>query len=682
MFVELTSLKENCSPKHKASNKNLKQITNEMYSTLNEYFIETPHLVDCLFHHLINSRYGLKEIEILDLLYLSALNLITVYKMKNSICSPSLKALFNYTVFASNSDVNMSNLRSFASLIWYTFKYNYFLKFSKHKLLLFKSYIHNHQLYYCFYDLSIKRKFYKYFSSCQNQPNNCEELSVIDKRLIYDYFNLRIDKLYHEKLNSGELPVKFLNKNKSTKQHHSNGSSYIVLNKLRVPVTEDTINSKLNEISYQRILSLQQADKVKDKNFVTYRMYQEVSLHYYNNHNHDYRHNSISIMQNQNSSLSEQHFQYLDGYFKEYLFNFEWFLNKIKHTKIWFYIDDLEFCKYHIQQLSQCTDSNIKLKQLCEEFYLFEKCLYKILYALNNDIHQIYVQFYQALNLFEAYNYLNDKYSRINNFFTNMKQYYGNNSILYPINIHVKSNSEINENIFTFGELVSYFNEEKINITFASYIKNLESYVITFSKVKNEIKIWNVKTLNIVRTIKLNKSPKDIRFIDSYKCVLLVDRNLHLFDLNKCEQLNDLRTMLDKSMQYFELHDENTIVFLDRNRLSVTMMKLPSRNENQPKIEATQQETVDQARKVKPKQHQFKAGEDRFMNSLMVSKNGKIMVCGDETQKPFPLIVWNLFEQKLIFDFRKPNHEFETSIQSITTSGKYVICANKVFFAI
>lgn len=34
----------------------------------------------------------------------------------------------------------------------------------------------------------------------------------------------------------------------------------------------------------------------------------------------------------------------------------------------------------------------------------------------------------------------------------------------------------------------------------------------------------------------------------------------------------------------------------------------------------------------------FKVGEDRFLNSLLVSKNGKICVCGDETQKPFPLL--------------------------------------------
>jgi hypothetical protein len=35
----------------------------------------------------------------------------------------------------------------------------------------------------------------------------------------------------------------------------------------------------------------------------------------------------------------------------------------------------------------------------------------------------------------------------------------------------------------------------------------------------------------------------------------------------------------------------------------------------------------------KPKyQNQFKAGEDRFMNSLLVSKNGKVIICGDETQ--------------------------------------------------
>ncbi|CAG0918260.1 unnamed protein product [Notodromas monacha] len=71
----------------------------------------------------------------------------------------------------------------------------------------------------------------------------------------------------------------------------------------------------------------------------------------------------------------------------------------------------------------------------------------------------------------------------------------------------------------------------------------------------------------------------------------------------------------------------------------------------------------------------FKVGEDRFLNSLVVSENGKICVCGDETQKPFPLLVWDLEKRKLVFDLRIPHHEFLTHLMAITKEGHYVACA-------
>ena len=74
----------------------------------------------------------------------------------------------------------------------------------------------------------------------------------------------------------------------------------------------------------------------------------------------------------------------------------------------------------------------------------------------------------------------------------------------------------------------------------------------------------------------------------------------------------------------------------------------------------------------------FKVGEDRFLNSLLVSENGHICVCGDEVQKPFPLIVWNLQKRKLIYDLRIQGHEFVTQISAITADGHYVVCACKV----
>lgn len=68
----------------------------------------------------------------------------------------------------------------------------------------------------------------------------------------------------------------------------------------------------------------------------------------------------------------------------------------------------------------------------------------------------------------------------------------------------------------------------------------------------------------------------------------------------------------------------------------------------------------------------FKAGEDRFLNSLLVSGDGRILVCGDETQKPFPLLVWNLKSKKLLYDLRIPHHDFITSLSAITYEGSFI----------
>lgn len=50
------------------------------------------------------------------------------------------------------------------------------------------------------------------------------------------------------------------------------------------------------------------------------------------------------------------------------------------------------------------------------------------------------------------------------------------------------------------------------------------------------------------------------------------------------------------------------------------------------------------------------------------------MVCGDETQKPFPLLVWDLKEKKLVYDLRQVNHDFMTELSAIDDEGHYVAC--------
>ncbi len=67
-------------------------------------------------------------------------------------------------------------------------------------------------------------------------------------------------------------------------------------------------------------------------------------------------------------------------------------------------------------------------------------------------------------------------------------------------------------------------------------------------------------------------------------------------------------------------------------------------------------------------------GEDRFLNSLLVSDNGRILVCGDESKRPCSLLVWDLQAKKLIYDLKMNHHEFITRLSAITGDGTYVSC--------
>ena len=77
----------------------------------------------------------------------------------------------------------------------------------------------------------------------------------------------------------------------------------------------------------------------------------------------------------------------------------------------------------------------------------------------------------------------------------------------------------------------------------------------------------------------------------------------------------------------------------------------------------------------------FKVGEDRFLNSLLVSDNGRILVCGDESKRPCSLLVWDLQTKKLIYDLKMNHHEFITRLSAITGDGTYVACVCKVISA-
>ncbi|KAH8412249.1 hypothetical protein KR009_000806 [Drosophila setifemur] len=181
------------------------------------------------------------------------------------------------------------------------------------------------------------------------------------------------------------------------------------------------------------------------------------------------------------------------------------------------------------------------------------------------------------------------------------------------------------------------------------------SYVASMCTERAEICIWDVKNCCRIRELQGIQQPTAMCPVGSYEAAVLCRREIRVINLDEGKFKVTLKGVMNQKMPYFGLHDQNHLVCLSRNRMYVNLMNLESGD-----CVTT-----------------FKAGEDRFLNSLLVSGDGRILVCGDETQKPFPLLVWHLSQRKLLYDLRIPHHDFITSLSAITHEGSYVCVVAK-----
>lgn len=181
-------------------------------------------------------------------------------------------------------------------------------------------------------------------------------------------------------------------------------------------------------------------------------------------------------------------------------------------------------------------------------------------------------------------------------------------------------------------------------------------FAISFSTAKEEVIVWDLYAEKPVRTLRGVSNPNCLKVIDETRVIILCGRELQLFNLDDGSFVCKLKGVMNQKMPYFGLHDDKHLVTLSRNRMYVNLINMESGD-----CVTT-----------------FKVGEDRFLNSLIVSDNGKILVCGDETQKPFPLLVWDLTSRKLLYDLRIPHHEFLTNLAAITKEGHFVCCVCRV----
>ena len=187
-------------------------------------------------------------------------------------------------------------------------------------------------------------------------------------------------------------------------------------------------------------------------------------------------------------------------------------------------------------------------------------------------------------------------------------------------------------------------------------LKNDPSHMLSVSTAAGQLTVWNVYSCTATRKLIGLDRPRDVNMYDAVKAIVLCDRHLEVIDLDRGVVMSRLKGVLSIKMPYFGIHDDEHVIALSRNRMCVNMMSNADGD-----VVTT-----------------FKVGEDRFLDSLLVSANGKVCVCGDAVQKPFPLLVWDMCNRKLLHDLRIPGHEFITRIAAISSEGHYVVCACKV----
>ncbi|KAK5648750.1 hypothetical protein RI129_003642 [Pyrocoelia pectoralis] len=311
-----------------------------------------------------------------------------------------------------------------------------------------------------------------------------------------------------------------------------------------------------------------------------------------------------------------------------YLNDLNWIYEKVCGSNSFQLLEDIYLC----QESKNGTLQN-KFVEILKDF------LEKFATTLNYDGRQFYAQFYNYLEEFEGIgNELNQKIKDAINITKNPPVL-----SLLLLNNNIASNKEPASTTATYQNNV---------LDLIVRLPDSEQFVASVSTDQEEICVWDIKKCSKVRTLKGITHPINLIPIDQTKCIVLCRRELKIYNLDSGSFINKLKGVMNQKMPYYGLHDQSHLVALSRNRMYVNLMNL---------------ETGDCVTT-------FKVGEDRFLNSLLVSGDGRVLVCGDETQKPFPLLVWNLKSKKLLYDLRIPHHDFVTSLSAITYEGNYVCC--------
>lgn len=316
----------------------------------------------------------------------------------------------------------------------------------------------------------------------------------------------------------------------------------------------------------------------------------------------------------------------LEKYFaKHYFTDLSWISNKITSCGCFHYLYDITIAEEKFKHFS----SDLVHIKILKNF------LTQHMTQLNYDGSQFYTLFkIYFKNVISQNDLLNS-----NEFIKNWTDTLNQLKIIHFENLNNDNDnqeSDESKKIKTYNEIV--------------ILNGLGHFVAAISTECDEICVWDVPNGTKIRILKNVPRPSLMCCIKNLEVAVLCKREIKVIDLEKGLYKATMKGVMNQKMPYFEVNDEDHLVCLSRNRMYVNLMNL---------------KTGDCATS-------FKAGEDRFLNSLIVSGNGRILVCGDESQKPFSLLVWHLAQRRLLYDLRIPHHDLYTALSAITYEGLYV----------
>ncbi|XP_055919409.1 uncharacterized protein LOC129951337 [Eupeodes corollae] len=331
----------------------------------------------------------------------------------------------------------------------------------------------------------------------------------------------------------------------------------------------------------------------------------------------------LSILSGSEENIIEQYFT------KYYFKDLSWISNKITSSGCFQYLYDIIIAEEKFKKTLADSFQHIALLKL----FLAQNMM-----QLNYDGSQFYTFFKVFLKNTIAKDESLNSNDYIQHWITTIDQI----KITYLESLTNDKDND-NDNQENIPDGTRSYNEVVI-------LKRPGHFIAAISTNCDEICVWDVHNLKKIRVLKSVPQPSLLCSIRDLEVAVLCKREIKVIDLEEGEHKATLKGVMNQKMPYFGLHDEEHLVCLSRNRMYVNLMNL---------------KTGDCATS-------FKAGEDRFLNSLIVSGNGRILVCGDESQKPFSLLVWHLSQRRLLYDLRIPHHDLFTALSAITYEGLYV----------